>query len=94
MVACDFTQYATVMTKLETQACVNWSRIGGFFKRERLKSGLSIGSIVDTLELSDEVFLANYEAGLEPIPAETICVLSNLFNISPEKIIALMTESF
>ena len=64
--------------------------IGGFFRARRIVAGLSEIEVTTSLELETPGILVAYETGRTPIPLEDIFALTNLLNIAPEDVLALI----
>ncbi len=67
-------------------------QIASFFKDHRLQSGLSVDFVAQELGLPGAGLLQAYEAGTEAIPLDEIFVLTNLLNIAPEDVLALIYD--
>ena len=68
-----------------------YARIGDFFKRRRMESGLSLVEVSQDLNI-DQVLLNAYEAGAQPIPLDTVFTLTNLLNVPPEDVMILIYD--
>ena len=69
------------------------SQIAAFFKSHRLKSGLTADAVARDLALESVELLLAYESGAEAIPLDEIFALTNLLNIAPEDVLALIYDA-
>ena len=67
-------------------------QIGAFFKDRRLESGLSADFVAQELGLPNRELLLAYEDGTEPVPLDEIFVLTNLLNVAPNDVLALIYD--
>lgn len=68
--------------------------IASFFRKHRLASGLSEQQVAHDLGLESVETLRAYEAGTEAIPLDEIFALTNLLNIPPEDVLALIYDTY
>lgn len=66
--------------------------LAGFFRHHRLKAGLDLAQVAEALELENVETVRAYEAGELDWPLEDLFTLSNLFNIPPDDVVALIFE--
>ncbi len=66
--------------------------IAKFFKDHRLSSGLSVDQVAKGLNLDQTKTVESYESGTVAIPLEDIFALTNLLNIPPEDVLALIFD--
>lgn len=69
-------------------------QIAAFFKERRLQAGLTEAQVVLALGLESVELLHEYEAGTKPISLDDIFTLTNLLNIPPEDVLALIYDVY
>lgn len=69
-------------------------RIGTFFRDARVQAGLTLEAVSQELELESETVLSDYETGNTSMPVDDIFALTNLLNIPPEDVMALVHELY
>lgn len=68
--------------------------IARFFRKHRLRAGLSIEETARAAEIPDATTLLEYEHAVQPIPLEDIFSLTNVLNIAPDAVLTLVHELF
>lgn len=66
--------------------------IARFFKARRLASGLTLQQVSEALRLRDPEVVRRYEVGEIGIPLDDIFALTNLLNVPPEEVMALIFQ--
>lgn len=66
------------------------SKLGDFFREQRLAAGVSEDAVMRALELESLDVLRGYESGEISIPLEDVFALTNLLNVSPEEVMDLV----
>ena len=69
------------------------AQIADFFRKHRLLSNLSLEQVRESLELDSIVVVSAYENGERSIPLEDLFALTNLLNIPPEEVLALVFDT-
>lgn len=69
----------------------NRNRIAEFFREARRNSGLDLADAAEEAEVSVEE-MEQYENGSIAIPLDSIFGLTNLYNVSPDEVVALFYE--
>lgn len=69
-------------------------QIAVFFRERRIQAGLTEMQVVRDLGLESVELLREYEAGTTPIPLDDVFTLTNLLNIPPEDVMALIYDVY
>lgn len=69
-------------------------QIATFFKERRLGAGLTQAQVVQGLGLESIALLQSYEDGSQPIPLDDVFSLTNLLNVPPEDVMALIYDVY
>ena len=67
--------------------------LADFFRLHRERAGLELAEVAEVLEVTSIDTIRAYEAGEIDFPLEDIFTLTNLFNIPPDDVVALILEA-
>lgn len=68
-------------------------KFASFFRQHRLDLNMSLEQVRDSLNLKSTEDVIAYESGARPIPLEDMFSLTNLLNIPPEEVLALIVDT-
>lgn len=68
---------------------LNAQRLGEFFRGHRVSAGLDEQQAAELLEIGSADALKRYETGEVVLPLKIIFAMTNLYNISPDSVMAL-----
>lgn len=69
---------------------MNAKKLGDFFREHRLNAGLELDHAAELLAISSAKELGDYENGEAVLPLTTIFAMTNLYNVPPDTVMALL----